>query len=60
MDEKFIYVFTEDDRDKLLKAGHHILVNDEQNSIYVFASDNTIYFSLNGITDYISSNTISM
>ncbi len=60
MDEQFIYVFSEDDKDKLIKSGHHLLVNDENNSIYVFASDSSIYFTLNGVKDYMKSNTLTL
>lgn len=55
---KFIYVFDEDARDRLLKAGFTLLSSDAKNGIYVFANDNGLQFSLGG-TEHIVTNTMS-
>ena len=46
MDQKFIYVYKKEDRDKLLKYGYVMLKADEENEIYCFKNleDTTIKF----------------
>ncbi len=60
MEGQFIYVFSEEDKNKLLESGHHLLLDDARNSIYVFAADNTIYFSLKDVRDYHKSDTLTL
>ena len=55
---KFIYVFDEDARNLMLKAGFVLLRGDVKNGIYVFANDNRLQFSFNGM-EHIVTNTMS-
>ena len=43
---KFIYVFSAEDRDKLVKAGFALLKEDINNSIYVFSKNHSLTFTL--------------
>lgn len=55
---KFIYVFSKDDRDVLLKAGFTLLKEDTRNSIYVFGKSNSLIFALTEVS-YIESDTLT-
>lgn len=55
---KFIYVFSKDDRDILLKAGFTLLKEDIRNSIYVFGKSNSLTFALTEVS-YIESDTLT-
>ena len=57
MNEKFIYVFSEEKRDELLARGCVLLYSDDAAKKYVFASDNTQMFSLD--RDVIVGNTLT-
>lgn len=43
--DKFIYVFSEADRDKLLECGFILLKKDPINHTYVFVSNDSLLFS---------------
>lgn len=51
MQKKFIYIFSADDKEKMLKAGYELCDYDKANNIWIFANSDTIDFSLqnNGI-----------
>lgn len=55
---KFIYVFSKDDRDVLLKVGFTLLKEDTRNSIYVFGKSNSLTFALTEVS-YIESDTLT-
>lgn len=55
---KFIYVFSKDDRDVLIKAGFTLLKEDTRNSIYVFDKSNSLTFALTEVS-YIESDTLT-
>jgi len=55
---KFIYVFDSETRDKLLKAGFTLLKSDAESGAYIFAADNRLQFSLEGV-EHIKTNTLS-
>lgn len=55
---KFIYVFSENDCEKLLELGYKLLKLDDKNSIYVFANDADLHFAL-GEDDYILSDVLT-
>ena len=40
----FIYVFSTQDRDKLLSKNYNLLKSDERNNIYVFENNNQLVF----------------
>lgn len=40
----FIYVFSTQDRDKLLLKNYNLLKSDERNNIYVFENNNQLVF----------------
>lgn len=57
--DKFIYVFTKDDRDKLLDAGMKLLNFDEKNGVYIFLKEaDAMDYSLQK-TEHITTNTLS-
>lgn len=56
--DKFIYVFTEDARDRLLADGHEMIKKDDQNNIFIFINDGKMDFSLNEVS-FISSDSLS-
>ena len=51
MQKKFIYIFSADDKEKMLKAGYELCDYDKANNIWIFANSDSIDFSLsdNGI-----------
>lgn len=51
---KFIYVFTEDDKDKMLLAGFSLIRADSKNKMFVFENKNTMNFSLANIKYVLS------
>ena len=60
--EKFIYVYSEDARDTLIKANFKLLKSDDRNHIYIFENANplngTQKFALNNVSN-IPSNTLT-
>lgn len=52
--KKFIYVYTPDARDTLMKAGYKLLKTDKRNGIYVFENvevpNSTQQFAINNIS----------
>lgn len=46
MDKKFICVFTEADRDRLLQAGFTLIREDQLNHLYQFVIDSKSSFAL--------------
>lgn len=56
--EKFIYVFSKEDRDALLRAGFSQLKNDENNNLFVFANQTNMNFDLLDM-EFVRSNTLS-
>lgn len=43
--KKFIYVFSEKDRDELINAGYTLLKGDDNNSTYIFLNKECMNFS---------------
>lgn len=58
MNNKFIYVFTEKERDILLNAGFILLKEDPANSMFIFAYDGRMTFTLDNIS-YIETDTLT-
>lgn len=56
MKGKLIYVFSQEDKNVLEINGFTLLKQDEENNIYVFAYDDSLYskFSLDSIDYYLS------
>lgn len=44
--EKFLYVFSKDDRDLLIAAGYTLLKSDDKNDLYVFVNQTNMTFDL--------------
>lgn len=44
--EKFLYVFSKDDRDLLIAAGYTLLKSDDKNDLYVFVNQANLAFDL--------------
>lgn len=44
--EKFLYVFSKDNRDLLIAAGYTILKSDDKNDLYVFVNQANLAFDL--------------
>lgn len=55
---KFIYVFDEEAKSKLLNAGYTLMKEDMDNSIYVFCCNGNMLFANEDIS-YIMSDTLS-
>ena len=55
---KFIYVFSEEARDKLLSCGHKMLGSNDPDGVFVFARSDNMVFDLDDIS-YIESDTLS-
>ena len=55
---KFIYVFAEEDRDKLMSLGYILIKADCRQDIYVFENKQTMTFDLNEMK-FVYSNTIT-
>ena len=56
--EKFLYVFSEDDRDGLLARGYTLLKSDEKNEVYVFANQTEMSFCIADIS-FVRSDTLT-
>ena len=56
--EKFIYVFSEDARDKLIKLGYKLIKSDERNRAYIFENSDILKFEQLDISA-IKSNTLT-
>lgn len=60
--EKFIYVFGEMERDKLLEAGYQMLKEDKTQSLFIFLNKNQLEFSADDILSdmtYVRTNTLT-
>lgn len=57
MDKPFVYIFTEEDRDKMLENGYRLIKSDNQNNIFIFENSDVRYEQL-GVT-FILSNTLT-
>lgn len=57
--KEFIYVFSKENRDKMLDLGFVLLKNDEKNSVFVFKSNEKLAFELFTIKDFVESNTLT-
>ena len=44
--EKFLYVFSTDDRDRLIAAGYALLKSDDKNGLYVFVNQTNMNFDM--------------
>ena len=56
---KFIYVFDNSDKERLVKSGYKLLKEDNANSIYVFESNTELSFAEQGIEKYVFSNVLT-
>ena len=56
--DKFIYVFSAADRDKLLGGGFLLLKEDAYNTVYIFAADDRMRPLLDEIS-YLTGNTLT-
>ena len=55
MDDRFIYVFTTDDRDALLESGLFLLKEDLHSNIFIFENNDEAKFSLSGVNHVLNS-----
>lgn len=55
---KFVYVFAEDARDKLISLGYNLVKADCRQNIYVFENKQTFTFSLNEM-EFVLSDTLT-
>lgn len=44
--EKFLYVFSKDNKDLLIAAGYTLLKSDDKNDLYVFVNQANLAFDL--------------
>lgn len=64
--KQFIYVFSTEDRDKLLGLGFSLLKEDEDNNIFVFVAENVydksdiaLKFDAVDLSEYMESDTLT-
>ncbi|MCQ2052336.1 MAG: hypothetical protein MJZ03_00100 [archaeon] len=55
----FIYVFSIEDRDKLLAKNYTLLKSDESNGIFIFENSNQLTFGETDIEKYVFSDTLT-
>lgn len=48
--EKFLYVFSKEDRDLLIADGYTLLKSDDKNDLYVFVNQTNMNFDLIDMT----------
>ena len=53
--DKFIYVFSKEDHNTLLKAGYKLLKSNQTKNIYVFENQQRLHFDLNTVNAVSSS-----
>ena len=56
---KFIYIFDNSDKERLVKSGYKLLKEDNINSIYVFESSTELSFAEQGVEKYVFSNVLT-
>lgn len=56
---KFIYIFNNSDKERLVKSGYKLLKEDNINSIYVFESSTELSFAEQGVEKYVFSNVLT-
>ena len=56
---KFIYIFDNSDKERLVKSGYKLLKEDNINSIYVFESNTELSFTEQGVEKYVFSNVLT-
>lgn len=56
---KFVYVFSEDDKQKLIDAGFQLLKADTKNEIYTFKANDNLNFALNDVTEFVESDKLT-
>ena len=56
---KFIYVFSQDDKEKLITAGYNLLKADTQNDIYTFEANEKLNFVLNSLVEFVESDKLT-
>jgi len=56
---KFVYVFGNDDKEKLIAAGYQLLKADTQNDIYTFKADDKLNFALNDVVEFVESDKLT-
>lgn len=56
--EKFLYVFSKDNRDLLIAAGYTLLKSDDKNDLYVFVNQANLIFDLSDIY-FVRSNVLT-
>lgn len=57
-EDRFIYVFSEAARDRLLNAGYRLLKSDAKNNVYIFGNDPNVVFCIGGLGE-IKTNTLT-
>lgn len=56
---KFIYVFTAEDKDILVRNGFILLSSDERNKVYIFAAREDMSFCLTNI-DHVETDSLTL
>lgn len=57
--KKFVYVFSEKDRDMLLERGIKLVQSDEEKKFYIFVNEPAVNFAL-GNTSFVLSDTLTL
>ena len=58
---KFIKVFSENDKEKMIHLGHELLSSDDKSHVYVFINDNRIQneFQIDGAMELVMTDTLT-
>lgn len=59
MINKIIYVFSESDKQTLIDNGFIMLKEDRDNSVYMFAMNDTLVFDIGELDEYMLSDTLT-
>lgn len=58
MNKRFIYVFSQEEKDRLLQYGFQLIKSDDEQNIFIFANNKHLDFSAEHI-DVFYSNTLT-
>lgn len=56
---KFLYVFSEENKQQLISAGFTLLKEDERNNVYVFEANDDLKYSLVNIDEIMESDVLT-
>ena len=55
----FVYVFSQEDKQRLINAGYLLLKEDVKNNVYTFKATDTMRYALDTLDEYTVSDTLT-